>query len=94
LDNEGEFKAGTSPTDPQSALKLALRPAPEGGVILGWSSAANRFYTLERSPVLSHDPAAFLPFRTGIKATPPMNTLLDAEAGAGGNYFYRLRLEE
>jgi hypothetical protein len=93
LDNTCEFKAGTNPTDPQSALKLTSRPVSTNGNTLEWGSVVSRHYTLERASVLSREPGVFTPLRTGIKATPPINRVVDAEAGAG-NYFYRLRLEE
>ena len=93
MSNLSEYKAGTSPLDPQSALKLVVKPL-ESGLTLEWGSVQKRQYTLERSSVLSSEPGAFAPFLIGIKAAPPTNSVLLLDAGTEGNYFYRLRLEE
>ena len=37
---------------------------------------------------------AFAAIKTGISATPPMNTFSDTTATNAGPYIYRLRLEE
>jgi hypothetical protein len=94
LSNSAEFKTGTNPVDAQSVLKLTPKRGEGGGVVVEWSSVANRVYTLERAPGPSPVPGSFVPFRTGIKATPPSNSEADPEAGTGKDFFYRVRLEE
>jgi sugar lactone lactonase YvrE len=94
MSNLSEYKAGTSPVNALSALKLSLQTTTESVLTLGWSSVQNRQYTLERAAVLSSEPGAFTLVQTGIKATAPTNSLLITNGATGGNYFYRLRLEE
>lgn len=89
LSNEAEFRAGTSPTDAKSVLRIrAVETVGGAGVAIRWSSASNRFYAVERAG----DPTAgFQPVQSGIAATPPENVHTDA---APGRVFYRIRVDQ
>jgi len=61
-----------------------------GGLRLGWLSASNQFYTLQRSLDLK---TGFTSIFTNLAATPPTNFFRDNTATGSGPYYYRLRLE-
>ena len=58
-----------------------------------WSSVAGKYYRLERSTNLLSIPVFDHTVRTGIPATPPVNTETDTNATGEGPYFYRIGLE-
>lgn len=85
-----EYLAGTDPTDANSSFEfIGLEVAEAGGVTLSWSSVAGKVYVVERSTSILE---GFEAIRTGIAATPPVNTFTDPEAFALGEFFYRLRI--
>jgi hypothetical protein len=61
--------------------------------LVKWSSVASKTYTLLRSSTLTATAAQFSVLRTGILATPPVNTFIDAAAPDPGPYFYLLKVE-
>lgn len=90
--NLNEFIAGTIPTNALSVFAFTrIQPTPPDGVRLDWASASNRTYVLQRS---SGDASEFVDIRTGIGATPPLNSYFDATATGMDAYFYRLRIQE
>jgi len=92
LNNLAEFKAGTNPTDPQSLFEIiAVQVTQPGQVLIEWSVAEGKFYTLQRSGDLF---TGFSDLRTRIPATAPQNSFRDTSATGTGPYFYRLRVEE
>jgi hypothetical protein len=68
-----------------------IRRDVPGGIRVEWLSSANHRYALQRSSNLS---TGFLDIANGVVATPPVNSYLDASAGRGGPFFYRIRLEQ
>jgi hypothetical protein len=64
---------------------------PSGGLRLGWLSASNHSYALQRSSNLK---TGFADIFTSLAATPPTNSFRDSTATGAGPYFYRLRLEQ
>ena len=92
LTNLQEYKAGTSPIDPQSRFALITVTAdPQGGLRVDWDSAQGRFYILQRSSQIL---SGFADVATHIPATAPLNSFRDATAVGQGPFFYRLRVEE
>ncbi len=88
-----EIRAGTDPTDPESVLRVF--PPDEvvpgsGEVVIRWSSAAGRQYTLLRTTHLTN---AFVTIQSDIEATPPENVWVDSTATGSGPYYYRIRLD-
>ena len=69
---------------------ISIRSDPLGGIRVGWLSATNQVYALERSSDLS---TGFASLFTNLAATPPTNSFQDSTATGPRPYFYRLRLE-
>jgi hypothetical protein len=92
MNNLQEWIAGTSPTDPSSALRI-VRAAPRtGGVDVVWQSVSNRSYFIERSSDLTAHP----PFTTLATSIPGQNattTFTDTSATGAGPYFYRVGVQ-
>jgi hypothetical protein len=97
-DNDGmsdgrELVAGTCPTDAQSVFKLlSAKRTAAGGCALQWTSASNRYYTLQRGTNLLN-PAGFTNLLVDVAATPPVNTCTDLPPAAG-TLFYRVRVHQ
>ena len=96
-DNDGlsdgrELLAGTGPTDGQSMFRFtAVSAAAPSGVALQWSSAANRFYTLQRGSNLVD--AGFTILFSNRVATPLLNAYTDSPPG-NGPFFYQVRVRQ
>lgn len=90
--NLAEFLAGTNPDDPSSCLSVfGLDIMPSNGVRVEWDAVSNRFYAVDHSTNLMHDP--FEPVGEHIQATPPFN-VFDVNAPTNEpQSFYRIRLE-
>ena len=89
--NREEFLAGTNPIDPLSFFKFVRVSAlANGGAQVEWSSFEGRVYALDRSTSITE---GFVPIKTGLLATPPVNVFRDATASGTGPYFYRVRLQ-
>lgn len=85
VDNATEFARGTDP------FKLRFLPPLTPADPLRWSSAAGRFYTLERTADLA---AGFIPLSRHISAVAGTNSFNDPDLVNGkGPFFYRLRSE-
>lgn len=86
IHNLGEQALGSDPTDGKSNLELTILREPKG-VLVHWTSFANRSYTIEGSDDLQR----FQALKSGIAATPPSNTFeLPAEDRRA---FYRILLD-
>ncbi|NIP95671.1 MAG: hypothetical protein GWO24_20390 [Akkermansiaceae bacterium] len=87
VNNFDEGTAGTDPTNRHSVLVTDLPAIPNAsGVTLRWSSVTTRVYSISQSTNLL---SGFLPFITGIQATPPVNEEHVPGEDSGGHY-YRL----
>jgi hypothetical protein len=91
LDNLAEQKAGTNPNDFQSQFRFVRVTRQAQGMLVEWSSVANRRYTILRSTDVL---GAYQVIADDRLATPPTNSHLDATVVPSANYFYRLRLRE
>ena len=88
VNNLGEQAMGSDPTDRRSNLRLDITQGRER-VILEWTSAEDRFYTIEGAKELSR----FEPLKEGIKATPPLNTFDFDRSDLPETLFFRIRVE-
>jgi hypothetical protein len=88
-----EYWAGTNPTNNVSFLGVVGNEVRTSGAafIIRWSSVAGKTYRIERATNLMAGFNANV--KTGITATPTMNTETDTTAGVEGPVFYRVRLE-
>lgn len=87
--NLAEEGFGTDPTDRRSHLAFTLRRIGPRRIRLEWTSTPGRFYAL----LGSQDLATFQPVKTGIKATPPLNTEEFVVPNAADATFFKLMLE-
>lgn len=89
LTNLNEYLAGTDPQDPESSLKLRIsRP---GNILLEFTAASNKSYTIEyRDSLETGDWVRLQDFA----ATPGGGPMQASDTPAGGRRFYRLRTPE
>lgn len=97
LDRDGfpdrdEWRAGTSPGDARSLLRLEhLDSTPAGVGTVSWQSSTGRTYALHLTSNLLQDAFSSLA-SNHIDATPPLNTCT-VRTEAAGLYFYRVSVE-
>jgi len=92
MSNYSEFRAGTDPLNARSRFVLHVEPAkPAGdGVLLGWESIPQRWYTITRS---AGGVRAMRVLASGIPSQSSWTTYLDRSATNAGPYFYRVAVE-
>ena len=76
--NWQEFRANTDPDDPDSFLQMVPVRDDEatGGVLLKWSSASNRLYTIQKR-LMELPWGSFTTMVEHVQSTPPTNTYVD-----------------
>jgi hypothetical protein len=79
LNNLQEWRCGTDPTNPISALRLLVPVRGATNVTVTWQSVAGVNYFLERSTSLAA-PSAFTLVATNIDGQPGMTTYIDRNA--------------
>lgn len=89
MNNYGEWRAGTVPTNAVSALRLLTPSVSVTGVLVSWQSIGLKKYWLERSEDLSL-PMPFQIVATNITGTAGTKTFTDTSATNDGPYFYRV----
>ncbi|MBE0540094.1 MAG: hypothetical protein IH623_01725 [Verrucomicrobia bacterium] len=91
VSNLDEYRAGTSPDDPLSYLRLtAITVGGSEGVEIAWGSSPNKLYTVQRSAALG---AGFTNLVEHLQSTPPENVYLDTSATNAAAFFYRIMVE-
>lgn len=91
VSNLAEYRAGTSPDDPLSYLRLtAITVGGSEGVEIAWGSSLNKLYTVQRSAALE---AGFTNLVEHIQSTPPENVYRDISATNAAAFFYRILVE-
>lgn len=92
LSNLQEWRAGTNPTDPHSALSL-LPPLKVGSdLVLRWPTVTNRTYFLERSISVVGQPK-YLRLADGLTGGEGYATYTDTNALSSEFLFYRIGVE-
>ena len=92
MNNWQEWRAGTDPTDPLSALIL-LTPAPsDQDIIITWQSVNNVNYHLQRSDSLGAS-MIFAPLATNLVGQAGTTSYTDLNAAISGPHFYRVGVE-
>ena len=92
MSNLAEYKAGTNPNDHDSRFAfIHVQTAPEGGVLVEWSSVEGESYSLHRSSDLL---SGFTIIQANILAAGPVNSYRNATALGPGPHFYRVQLQE
>ena len=85
----GEYRAGTSPTNAASLLKLVGPPDASGLVtVLRWASSSNRTYTIARATNLLD---GFVDLATGVEATPPENAVTNVLPFDAPAWYFQIR---
>jgi hypothetical protein len=91
MSNWQEWRAGTNPTDPRSALKMMPPLVGPAVVTILWQSVGGQTYLLERGTNLASNP----PFRTlatGIVGQAGKTAYSDTNAAGAGPFYYRVRV--
>jgi hypothetical protein len=89
MNNWQEWRAGTDPTDPRSALRM-LHAAPNApGLLVSWQSVSGQTYFLERSASLTAQPA-FQTLVTNLVGRAIVTFYSDTSALGPGPFFYRV----
>ena len=87
-----EYVAGTNPTNAASNLRITGGSATVQGMVIRWSSASNKFYSLSQTTNLMEAFAA-IAGATNLPATPPENVYTN-DVPTGGISFYRIGVHE
>ena len=93
LTNADEFLAGSDPLDGTSVFSIRSftweKSASNNRIVtLSWPSVSGRHYTVWRAKSLKD---AFVPYRTDVAATPPVN-VLQLPADDADSAFYRIQV--
>lgn len=92
INNFAEFKAGTNPNDPQSALRLSPWPeASNQGFTLRWPTVADKAYVIECAPSLASP--NWIVISPRIVGTGQSAEFTHAQVNASAQ-FYRVRIVE
>ena len=90
LNNYGEYRAGTNPTNAASAFAfINVIHDHQPGLLLQWASVSNHSYSVVRSVDLL---GAYLVIQSNVPATPPANAFRDSN-GLPARAFYKLLVE-
>lgn len=91
--NYQEWRAGTDPMNPSSALRLLIPRFDGTNWLVSWQSVLERNYTVERSINLSVS-NNFLPVARTVPGQPGTTTVIDTNSTAPGPIIFRVRVEE
>jgi hypothetical protein len=88
MNNYGEWRSDTNPTNALSVLRMLNATNGASGAMVAWQGVATRIYLLERATNL----AAASPFQTiaTVLGVTGATTFTDTTATNGGPYFYRV----
>ncbi|MGC3958996.1 MAG: choice-of-anchor Q domain-containing protein [Verrucomicrobiota bacterium] len=91
MNNYGEWRADTGPTNALSVLRMVGLTNSAIGVAVTWQSVSTRVYGLERATNLA-SPTYFEPVES-IQGLPGTTTYSDVTATNAGPYFYRVMVQ-
>lgn len=92
MNNYGEWRSDTIPTNALSVLKMVNATNSPTGANVRWQSVSTRSYWLERATNLGIA-APFQSVATNIFGVPGTKTFTDTSATNGGPYFYRVGVQ-
>jgi len=92
FNNRDEWRAGTSPADPSSLLRITTATNDVSGITVTWQSVSGVTYILERSTDLGAQPA-FVPIQTDIAGQAGTTSATDADVTGIGLYLYRVGVQ-
>ena len=93
FNNWNEWRAGTSPTDPSSLLKMTTVINDVYGITVTWQSVSGITYFLQRGTNLAA-PSAFSTIQTNIVGQPDTTSYTDTDAVGSGPFFYRVGVQQ
>ncbi len=92
FNNWQEWRAGTDPLDPASALKMLSCTSSDSGATISWTSVTNRSYALERA-IDSPTSSGFTLLQRNIPGSLGFSTFNDTNVITSRAY-YRVRVEQ
>ena len=92
MNNYGEWRSDTIPTNAVSVLQMVSATNSLPGAMVTWQSVATRSYWLERATNLGVA-TAFQTVATNVVGLPGTKTFTDTSATNGGPYFYRVGVQ-
>ncbi len=92
MNNYGEWRSDTVPTNALSVLKMVTATNSPTGAKVTWQSVSTRSYWLERATNLSIA-SPFQSIATNIAGVAGTKTFTDTSATNGGPYFYRVGVQ-
>jgi hypothetical protein len=91
MNNWAEWRAGTSPLDPTSLLKLiSVSNSPSGSTVI-WQSASGVSYYLQQTTNLAIQP--FSSIVSNLVGQSGSTSFMDTSATNGGSMFYRVGVQ-
>jgi hypothetical protein len=92
MNNYGEWRSDTSPTNSLSFLRMVNATNSPSGKTVTWQSVATRNYWLERATNLGL-PSPFQTIATNIVGVAGVKSFTDTSATNAGPYFYRVGVQ-
>jgi hypothetical protein len=92
MNNYGEWRSDTIPTNALSVLKMVNATNSPTGAKVSWQSVSTRSYWLERATNLGIA-SPFQSVATNIAGVAGTKTFTDTSATNGGPYFYRVGVQ-
>ena len=92
MNNYGEWRSDTIPTNALSVLRMVSAANSASGADVTWQSVATRSYWLERATNLGAAPS-FASVATNIIGVAGTKAYTDTSATNGGPYFYRVGVQ-
>jgi predicted outer membrane repeat protein len=93
MNNDGEWRSNTNPTNDLSVLRMVGVTNSPSGTQVAWQSVTNRNYWLERATNLSATPS-FQSLATNLPGVTGTKTYTDASATNDGPFFYRVGVQQ